>query len=92
MSKPANTGELKSFLKVRKYATRILDPKSIASLVGRHKMKPYVILETKYLRINSFFYTPIKAWLPILAFPFLPGLLLALCHHSGAAGWTGLLK
>lgn len=68
------------------------------------KMEPYVISETKYLRINSGFTTAVKAWLPSLAFSFLPGILLALCHCSGAAlmdraveikglsGWKGKLN
>lgn len=47
MSKPANTGELKSFLKVRKCATRISDPQSIESLVGRHKNETICHLRNK---------------------------------------------
>lgn len=48
-------------------------------------MEPYAISQTKYLRINSGFSTAVKAWLPSLALSFLPGILLALCHCSGAA-------
>lgn len=83
MSKAANTDEPRRFSKVRKCATRISDPKSIESLVWRHKNGTICHVKNKIFENQFWFYH--KAWLPSLAFSFLPGILLALCHCSGAA-------